>query len=161
MIVLAYFVSHCTNFHAGFLRFFIWSRIWSDAISRWMRQGNSISFCANLGKSAKDTLAMIIQAFGEESCPCRNWTPNVQPGSVMSNALLLTLLGLLLRWLVAEVMNAHARTHTHTHTSQRIAFFCCWICLKWREECGNWAYSESRAIYGDVNSSSCEGAMTS
>jgi hypothetical protein len=36
-------------------------------ILRWVRQGTCFKFCANLGKSAMETLAMIRQAFGEES----------------------------------------------------------------------------------------------
>jgi hypothetical protein len=46
------------------------SRIWPDAISRWMRQRNSIRFCADLGKNAMESLPMITEAFGEESVSC-------------------------------------------------------------------------------------------
>jgi hypothetical protein len=48
---------------AEFLYPFIWSRV----ISRCIRQRNSITFCADLGKSMMETLAMIRQVFGEES----------------------------------------------------------------------------------------------
>jgi hypothetical protein len=48
------------------LRPFIWSRV-SDVTSQWTRQQVCITFCANLGKSATETLAVIRQAFQEES----------------------------------------------------------------------------------------------
>jgi hypothetical protein len=38
------------------------SCMWSDAISRWIHQSNSIKFCANLKKSSMETLGMIRQA---------------------------------------------------------------------------------------------------
>jgi hypothetical protein len=43
---------------------FIWSRAsgW-----RWIRKRNSVEFCANLGKSATETLTMARQALGGES----------------------------------------------------------------------------------------------
>jgi hypothetical protein len=34
---------------------------WPDAISRWMRQRNSIRFCGNLGKNVMKTMAIIRQ----------------------------------------------------------------------------------------------------
>jgi hypothetical protein len=40
--------------------------MWPGAISLWIRQRNSITFCTDLGKSATETLAMIKQAFREE-----------------------------------------------------------------------------------------------
>jgi hypothetical protein len=43
------------------------SCVWPDAILQWIRQRNSIKLCANVGKSVRQTLAMIRQAFGEES----------------------------------------------------------------------------------------------
>jgi hypothetical protein len=49
---------------ADFLCPIIWSR---DAISRCLRQWVRIKFCENLGKSATETLAVIRQAYGEES----------------------------------------------------------------------------------------------
>jgi hypothetical protein len=50
--------------------FYLESCIWSDAISRWIRQRNSecaSNFMQMLGKSTMDILAIIRQAFGEES----------------------------------------------------------------------------------------------
>jgi hypothetical protein len=73
MLVLAYLGSQCTKFHtAGWTCWFftfcyLESCIWHDSISRWIRQRNGIKFCTNLGRSTKETLAMIRQAFGEES----------------------------------------------------------------------------------------------
>jgi hypothetical protein len=72
MIVLAYLGSQCTKFHTTgwmwfFTSFYLELCIWPDAISRRIWQRNSIKFCTNLGKSVMETLAMIRQAFGEES----------------------------------------------------------------------------------------------
>jgi hypothetical protein len=57
---------------ADFLRPFIWSRVSSLMRFReWIRKRNSFKFCANLGKSAKEILAMIRQTFGGENEPYR------------------------------------------------------------------------------------------
>jgi hypothetical protein len=49
---------------------------WPNAVSQWIRQGNSVIFCTNLGKSATETLAMIRQAFSKElNEPCTE-SPN-------------------------------------------------------------------------------------
>jgi hypothetical protein len=50
----------CTSAYLG-------SCIWPGAISRRIRQRSSGKFCANLGRSATGTVAMIRQAFGQES----------------------------------------------------------------------------------------------
>jgi hypothetical protein len=50
-----------------FTSFCFESCIWPYAISRWIRQLIWTKCCADLGKSATETLAMIRQAFGEES----------------------------------------------------------------------------------------------
>jgi hypothetical protein len=65
MIVLAYIGSQCTNFGAAetmcsfFCILLIESYMWPCAI-----------LCANLGKCATETFAMIRQAFREESTSC-------------------------------------------------------------------------------------------
>jgi hypothetical protein len=73
MIVSAYVDSQCTEFAqlgepADFLKsFHLKLCIWPDAISRWIREQVCIKCCANLGRSATETLALIRQAFGEET----------------------------------------------------------------------------------------------
>jgi hypothetical protein len=55
---------------ADYLRLFIWSCVWPNTISQWIQQRNSVKFCANHRKHAAETLAMILQAFGDESMSC-------------------------------------------------------------------------------------------
>jgi hypothetical protein len=71
MLILAYLGSQCTQFHAtGLICWFL--RYIRNSVSSLMRfRGGSDSvhqiFFVNLGKSVTETLAMIIQALGEES----------------------------------------------------------------------------------------------
>jgi hypothetical protein len=55
--------SHFINI---FMSFHLEQCIWHK-ISRWIWQRNCIKLCADLGKTVTETLAMIGQAFGEES----------------------------------------------------------------------------------------------
>jgi hypothetical protein len=72
-MILAYLRSQCRKFHedgchAQFLCPFIWSRL--SGLMRFCNgsdKGTAIKCRTNLGKSASETLAMIIQAFGGES----------------------------------------------------------------------------------------------
>jgi hypothetical protein len=45
------------------MSFYLELCIWSDAISQWIQQRNSIKFCANFRKSVMENLEMIRQAF--------------------------------------------------------------------------------------------------
>jgi hypothetical protein len=64
-MVRAHLESQGTTFHAVgfdvliFTFFYLESCIWHDAISGWIRLGVCIKFCANLGRRAAETLAMI------------------------------------------------------------------------------------------------------
>jgi hypothetical protein len=77
-MLLAYLGSQCTDCQAAqrmysFLTsFYIESCIRSVEFSRRIRQTNRIHFCANLGNSATDTLAMLRQVF-EEDIMRRTW----------------------------------------------------------------------------------------
>jgi hypothetical protein len=50
-----------------FTSFYLGPCIWSDGISRWIRQWNSITPRASLRKSATESLATIRQAFGKKT----------------------------------------------------------------------------------------------
>jgi hypothetical protein len=74
MIVLAYLGSQCTKFYAAgwladLLCPFIWSRC-NFAMDLTNKQWVCIKFCANLRKSAIETLEVIRQVFGEENRSC-------------------------------------------------------------------------------------------
>jgi hypothetical protein len=73
IIVLTYLGSQCTKILHSWVYVLIFTSLYLEscirpvAISRWIRQGNSIKCCARLGESATESLAVIRQAFGEES----------------------------------------------------------------------------------------------
>jgi hypothetical protein len=50
-----------------FKSFYLESCVWPGVISRWIRQRNSITFWANPGENAMETVEMIRQAFGKET----------------------------------------------------------------------------------------------
>jgi hypothetical protein len=81
MTALAYHGSQGTKLYAvrwtyrSFTSFYFESYIWPYAISRWIRQTNSIKFCADLKINSTKTLAMIRWAFVEESM-CHTQSPD-------------------------------------------------------------------------------------
>jgi hypothetical protein len=58
------------------MSFYLESCIRPDAILRWIQKRYSIKCCANLGKSALETLVIIIKAFREESMSSQWKSPN-------------------------------------------------------------------------------------
>jgi hypothetical protein len=66
IIVLAYLGSQCTKFHAAGWNSWFLTSFYMDVISQWIQQRNSVKCCADLGRSATETLLMIRRAFGEE-----------------------------------------------------------------------------------------------
>jgi hypothetical protein len=74
MIVLAYLGRQSTECHTAewtcwfFTSFYLESCICPGPFPRWIRQRNSIEFCANFGKPVAETLAMIRQAWDVRRC---------------------------------------------------------------------------------------------